>query len=261
MRRRIAPSLLCWLVLTCPAPAQDSPDQAPISGYAFMEPATRELQDDDFLNPAFFLVEEGLALWNADWPGASGQDRACRACHGAPESLRGVAARYPVSDPESGGMVNLELRINREIAEHLGAAPLPYESQELLALAALVGYQSRGMPMQLNLDETALAWAERGRQIFETRRGQLNLSCRNCHQDHWGEKLRGDVISQGQVNAFPIFRLTWDEVGSRHRMFTWCMEAVRAEPHASGSDAYLALETYLVLRGQGLPVETPGVRR
>ncbi len=261
MPRPIVRPLVCFLLLTAPALAQDAAGDAPVSGYAFMEPSTRELQDDDFLNPAFFLVEEGLSLWNADWPGTGPGAGSCRACHGNPESLRGVAARYPVSDPERGGVVNLELKINQEIAERLGAAPLPYESEALLALTALVGYQSRGLPMQLEMDETVQEWAARGQRIFETRRGQLNLSCKDCHQDHWGEKLRGDTISQGQVNAFPIFRLTWDEVGSRHRMFTWCMEAVRAEPYDYGSDAYLALETYLVLRGQGLPVETPGVRR
>lgn len=115
--------------------------------------------------------------------------------------------------------------------------------------------------MAIEVDARVQVWVDRGREIHDTRRGQLNLSCASCHQDNWGQKLRGDTISQGQINAFPIFRLTWDGVGSRHRMFTWCMEAIRAEPHAYGSDAYLALETYLAQRGRGLPVETPGVRR
>ena len=44
-------------------------------------------------------------------------------------------------------------------------------------------------------------------------------------------------------------------------MFRWCNEAVDAEPHAYGSDEYLALELYLAWRGRGLPIETPAVRR
>ena len=259
MARRLA--LLLALLLAGPVPAQEGGFVAR-SGYDFMEPATRQLQDDDFLNPAFLLLERGQQLWDRAWPGAAGAAASCQGCHGDPAtSMRGVAARYPVFDAGRGGMINLELKINREVAEKLGGAPLAHESEDLLALTALIGYQSRGLPMQIAVDDATRPWVERGREIFETRRGQLNLSCANCHQDHWGEKLRGDTISQGQINAFPIFRLTWDEVGSRHRMFTWCMESIRSQPYAFGSDEYLALETFLALRGAGLPVETPGVRR
>ena len=232
------------------------------SGYDFMEPATRQLQDDDFLNPAFFLVDKGRALWDRGWPDGQGEARSCRSCHGDPEtSMRGVAARYPVFDASLGRMINLELRISHEIADRMGAQPPAYESEDMLALTALVGFQSRSLPMAIAVDDRVQVWVDRGQKIFETRRGQLNLSCKSCHQDHWGEKLRGDTISQGHINAFPIFRLTWDEVGSRHRMFTWCMDSIRSEPYPLGSDAYLALETYLAVRGQGLLIEAPGVRR
>lgn len=231
----------------------------PVSGYDFMEPSTRQIQDDDFLNPAFFLVEKGQALWDQPWSGA---EQSCRSCHGDAEtSMRGVAASYPAWDAGDGSMNSLESRLNREIVEKLGGHPLAHESEDLLALTAFVSLQSRGMPMVIAVDAQVQVWVDRGQQIFETRRGQLNLSCKNCHDEHWGQMLRGDLVSQGQINAFPIFRLTWDEVGSRHRMFTWCMEAIRSEPYPFGSDEYLALETYLAVRGQGLLIEAPGARR
>lgn len=234
----------------------------PMSGYQFMEPATRQLQDDDFLNPAFFLVERGRQLWDREWPGAPEGAASCRSCHGAPESsMRGVSARYPALDSATGELVNLELKIQSEISSKVSAKPPLYESTDLLALTALVALQSRGMPMDIPTGENVAGWLARGEEIYTTRRGQLNLSCQNCHGDHWGQKLRGDTISQGHSNAFPIFRLIWDEVGSLHRMFTWCMEAVRAEPYASGSEEYLALELYLAQRGRGLTIESPGVRR
>lgn len=248
--------LLATLLLPEAALAQ------PMSGYEFMEPATRDLQDDDFLNPAFFLVERGRELWDQDWPGASGSATSCRSCHDDPETtMRGVSARYPQIDGDTGDLVNLELRIQSEIATRMGAEPPAYESAELLALTALVALQSRGMPMDPPSGAAVSAYFARGAEIYTTRRGQLNLSCENCHVDHWGEKLRGDTISQGHSNAFPIFRLIWDAVGSLHRMFTWCMEAVRSEPYAPGSDDYLALELYLADRARGLPMESPGVRR
>lgn len=254
--------LAILLSLACPALAADQDGFVAISGYAFMEPSTQQLQDDDFLNPAFFLVERGEAIWDRDWPTAGAEAQSCRSCHGDPEtSMRGVAARYPAYDEATGGIINLELKLNREIVERLGGEPFVYESDDLLALTALVGYQSRGMPIAISDDPRVQGWIDRGEEIFDTKRGQLNLSCKDCHQDHWGEKLRGDTLSQGQINAFPIFRLTWQEVGSRHRIFTWCMESIRSEAYPFGSDEYLALELYLAKRGEGLLIETPGVRR
>lgn len=248
------------LALICaPAFAAETGGEDPISGYEFMEPGTQQLQDDDFLNPAFFLVENGRALWDRPM-GKS--EQSCRSCHGDAEvSMQGVAARYPKYDTELARFVSLEMKINSEISRRLGGEVLEYESEELLALTMLVAYQSRSMPMAIARDENSKPWIDRGRELYFKRRGQLNLSCKNCHDDHWGDRLRGDVISQGQINAFPLFRLTWGEVGSRHRIFTWCMTQIRAEPYAFGSDEYLALEAYLAVRGEGLLIEAPGVRR
>jgi sulfur-oxidizing protein SoxA len=230
-----------------------------ISGYEFMEPSTRELQDDDFLNPGIFLLDEGTALWGR--PLGVGSET-CQSCHtDIAADMAGVASRYPTYDADLGRVVSLEMKINAEIVGRLRGKPLEYESEDLLALTALIGYQSRGMPMKIDSSPEAVSLAEEGKEIFQTRRGQLNLSCQNCHEEHWGEKLRGDTISQGQINAFPIYRLTWTDVGSRQRMFVWCMESIRSEPYDYGSDEFLALEAFLAIRGQGLLIETPGVRR
>ena len=35
-----------------------------LSGYIFAEPSTRSIQDDDFLNPGMFWVENGETIWN-----------------------------------------------------------------------------------------------------------------------------------------------------------------------------------------------------
>lgn len=234
----------------------------PVSGYEFMEPATQQLQDDDFLNPAFFFVDKGLGLWNQTWAAKPSEGKSCRSCHGDPgASMRGVAARYPAYDETESSFVNLEMKINSEIVTRSGGEALDYESEDLLALTILIAYQSRSMPMAIEVDENSKYWIEWGQDIYNRKRGQLDLSCADCHRDHWGDKLRGDVISQGQINAFPLFRLTWGEVGSRHRIFSWCMTSIRSEPYEYGSAEYLALEAYLAVRGQGLLIEAPGVRR
>lgn len=227
----------------------------PISGYDFLTPETRALQDDDFANPGMLWVELGETLWDAP-----AQKGSCRSCHGAPETLRGVGARYPQWDAAEGRVISLEQRIN-QCRDRQGQAPLAYSSQDLLALAALVLHQSKGLPQSVATDGPAAAALARGMTYYETRRGQLNLSCANCHDDLMGRRLRGEIISQGQINGFPIYRQLWQDMGSVGRMIAWCNDAVRAEPLTEGSQMAVELELYLRARGNGLPIETPAVRR
>jgi sulfur-oxidizing protein SoxA len=86
------------------------------------------------------------------------------------------------------------------------------------------------------------------------------MACAHCHEQYAGQRLRGDVISQGQSNGFPVYRHTWQTLGSMHRMFAWCNTAVRSEPYPPGADEYVNLELYMAWRGRGLPVETPAIR-
>ena len=110
---------------------------------------TRALQDDDFLNPGMFAVDYGRDLWNR----AEGTEGfSCASCHGnAEETMRGIAAHYPRYDEIREGIVNLELMIDRERGERMGADEYAYESAELLALAAYVANQSRGMPLEIDV--------------------------------------------------------------------------------------------------------------
>jgi cytochrome c len=57
--------------------------------------------------------------------------------------MNGVAARHPAVDPVLGRPVDLEQRINLCGTARQQTAPLPFESTELLALAAFVAPQIR----------------------------------------------------------------------------------------------------------------------
>ena len=107
---------------------------------------------------------------------------------------------------------------------------MPTNSQELLALTALVAHQSRGGPMSVRVDGPARPFFEAGRALYYERQGQLDLSCAQCHEDNWGKRLRAERISQGHANGFPIYRLEWQTLGSLHRRLRACFQGVRAEP-------------------------------
>ncbi|HSV46343.1 MAG TPA: sulfur oxidation c-type cytochrome SoxA [Ramlibacter sp.] len=228
------------------------------SGYTFLAPATRAQQDDEFTNPGMLWAQQGRRLWSAP----AGNGKSCATCHdSASQSMRGVAARYPAFDISQRRVINLEQRINACREQHQHAEPLAYESQELLALTTFVGRQSLGMPVEVQVDGPAADSFRHGRAEYYQRRGQLDLSCAQCHQERTGARLRGEVISQGQINGHPVYRQLWQTVGSTHRMFAWCNEAVRAEPYAAGSQDYVDLELFVKWLGRGLPVETPALRR
>ena len=229
------------------------------SGYTFLSEENQQLQDDEFANPGMLWVEKGRELWQkVDGPSS----KSCASCHAdAATSMRGVRTRYPTFDPRRKKLINLEQQINHCREEHLQAKPYPYESEPLLALTTFVRFQSRGMPVNVQIDGLALPFFEKGNAFFMRRRGQLDLACTHCHDQNAGQRLRGEVVSQGQSNGFPIYRHLWQTLGSVHRMFAWCNTAVRAEPFPYGSDDYVNLELYVAGRGRGLPVETPAVRR
>jgi len=130
----------------------------------------------------------------------------------------------------------------------------------MLNMTALISVQSRGMPVNIQTDGPMAEWMDKGKDLYYTRVGQLNMSCSNCHEDNYGNQIRSDHLSQGQINGFPVYRLKWAGLGSIHRRFKGCMANIRATPFKRGSDEFIALEAYVASRGIGLAVEGPSVR-
>jgi len=228
------------------------------SDYSLMSRDNQAMQDDDRANPGMLWVLEGEKLWT-EKVGSSAQS--CADCHGrADDTMKGVAARYPTFDPARGRLVDLEQRINLCRTDHQHAAPLAWEDHGLLGLTAYVASQSRGLPTNVTVDDSTRPHLAAGRTLFTQRQGQINLSCEQCHDDHWGERLGGNIIPQGHPNGFPIYRLEWQSLGSLQRRLRNCMTAVRAEPYPYGSSENVDLEFYLMWRARGLPIEAPAVR-
>jgi sulfur-oxidizing protein SoxA len=228
------------------------------SGLAYLGAELKALQADPFANPGLLWVDRGTALWRASpAPGVP----SCASCHGSPESLREVVPALPRWNPATQRLENLEGLIRQCQSERQHQPPAPFESPALLALATRLAHGARGLPLSEAVAPDAAPALARGEAFFRERRGQLGLSCADCHERYKGARLRGDRVSEGMINGFPIYRLTWQTLGSRHRMFRWCNEAVRATPYPFGAEPYLELELFLRHRGAGLPVETPAVRR
>ncbi|MBS7542515.1 sulfur oxidation c-type cytochrome SoxA [Ancylobacter oerskovii] len=240
------------------AVAQEIPPSERRSGTNFMSAETQAIQADDGSNPGMLWVLQGGSLW--DEP-AGASRRSCASCHGeAATSMRGVAARYPAFDAASGASIDLAGKIDQCRMTRQHATSLPRESEELLGLTAYVGHQSRGMPIAPPDDARLDAARAEGKRLFQTRMGQLDLSCSSCHDANWRGRLGGSAVTQAHPTGYPIYRLEWQTIGSLQRRMRGCMVGVRAEPFAYGSAEFVALELYLAERAAGLAIETPAVR-
>jgi sulfur-oxidizing protein SoxA len=228
------------------------------SGYDFMSRETRAIQDDDTANPGLLWVLEGGTLWSRK-TGAAG--RACADCHGdGRASMRGVAARHPAFDAARERPVNLEQRINVCRTDRQQAPALAWESRELLALTAYIARQSRGLPIEIKIDQPSQPFLDAGRAAFHRRQGQLNLACTHCHEANWGRQLAGNVIPQAHPTGYPLYRLEWQSLGSLQRRLRNCLIGMRAEPYEYGAPELLDLELFLMWRARGMPLEAPAVR-
>lgn len=252
--------LVCLAVVVhaAVAAAETLPPAERRSGAAFMSRETRAMQEDNFANPGMLWVREGEALWT-EKPGAAG--RACADCHGATvASMTGVAARYPAWDAREDRPVDLLGRINLCRVRHQEAPAFAWESRPLLALGAFVANASRGIAIAPDPDPRLAPHRARGRDLYETRIGQLDLACAQCHDQQWGRRLAGNPIPQAHPTGYPLYRLEWQSVGSLQRRLRNCMTGVRAEPYDYGDPAFVAIELHLMDRAAGMPIETPAVR-
>ncbi len=238
--------------------SRDNPLKELISGYHFGALKTRSLQDDEFDNPGYPSIQQGEKLWNTV---EGDQKKSCSACHAdAAQAMKGVGAGFPKFSPTLNKVISLEQRINACRQEKMSAAPWPFESADLIAMTAYVRNQSRGLAVDVAIDGPSRPAFELGRKEYETKIGQLNMACADCHNTRYGQKLRGKTLSQGHSNGFPAYSLSDKAMHSLQDRLRRCNALVRAEQRDSGSEEYAALELYLAWRGEGLPVETPAVR-
>ena len=228
-----------------------------ISGYHFSEPSTQKIQDDDFLNPGFIWVENGELLWNKK---EQPSQLSCKSCHGAASKMTGVALKYP-KITKKGDLINLEQQINICRNENMNAETYEPESKNLLALSALLYYQSRGLKQDVKINEKNKEHFNLGKKLYFKKIGQMGLSCNQCHDDRVGQNLRAEKVSQGHINGFPSYLLRWSKIASVHKRIQFCNEQARAIPFKIFSKEYNALQLYMTWRGNGLKIETPAVRK
>jgi len=229
------------------------------SGNAFLSASMQAMQKDPMANPISLWLDKGNALW-------TGADRqaSCAQCHGPIENSKAYASQFPKWSSKFKRLINLE----DQIVECSKRTSQPYQSLEdanVLALSALLHQQSQNQAIQLKPHDSHREQWQRelnsGAQLFTQRMGRMNLACTHCHDQNVGKRMQADIISPGHPTGFPIFKLSWQSMGSIDRRIRACYSGVQAEIPKPGSRELRQLELFLKMRAEGMLLDGPSLRR
>ena len=226
--------------------------------YAINEDFRSQWLNSEEFPPYEESIEKGEKMFNT--PFANGKTYAdC-----LPNGGKGIRQMYPYFDTAAGEIKTLEGEINA-CRKANNEEPLKYKKGAIANLTAYIAYTSRGNVFNVDVpnDERALAAYEMGKKQFYMKRGQLNLSCADCHVNNSGGYARSDLLSPalGNLSHFPVYRLKWQALGTPHRRFGGCNENIRAKSFKAQSDEYKSLEYFLTVMAKGIEANGPATRK
>jgi len=199
---------------------------------------------------------------------------------------KGIKQHYPYFDKKSGTVRTLEgdlMACLKRKNVDLKAEGLRFGKGNFAAISAYMAYTSRGEKQNVVVpnDERALAAYEQGKQHFYAKRGQLNMSCADCHVYNSGMMARGNLLSPalGHTSHFPVWRRKWAKgnesgvkgFGTIQRRYNGCNKQVRALPMMWYDKAkyktetqhpeYVALEYFHTYMSNGIRLNGPAIRQ
>jgi sulfur-oxidizing protein SoxA len=227
-------------------------------------PAPVEKRDnlDPTTNPAMWAVDTGAELYKQR-EASSGSS--CATCHGyASGAFKTWGAKMPRWEPRLDHVLGVEEFIVRHAKATTGAS-WPMESDENIAMAVFLRNLANGQPMQVDVTSPeAKAAYERGKALANTKIGELNFSCRDCHDPSRGglKWIRGQWLGEpkGQLDHFPTWRTSLNQIWDIRRRFQWCNVAIRANELPPDAKEYGDLELYLAAVNAGQTLSVPGIR-
>ena len=234
-----------------------------ISAYANGAYALNQSAYDEWLTiedfpPYELALGEGEDIWNT--PFANG--KTYQNCFDTtPED--GLRAKYPHWDDARKQVMTLELAMN-ECRSANGEKPFGWKKGKIASLSAYVAFQGRGRTIQVSIPNgDALAAYEMGKEFYYTKRGQLAMSCADCHVYNSGNKVRADMLSPalGHSTHFPVYRSKWGAMGTMHRRYGGCNQQVRAKSFKAQGPEYRNLEYFMAYMNNGMEINGPGARK
>ena len=229
-------------------------------------------------NPAELWEARGEEMWTKPRGPRQVSFTACDLGQG-PGVVKGAYAELPRYFADAKRVMDLETRlvwcmVNQQGMSEADAMKNPFgngnrRKSDLEALAAYVTSQSRGVKMNVALDEPHVRDMYRlGEKMFFYRGGTHDFACATCHGDD-GKRIRLQDLpnlthvagAQKAYTTWPAYRVSQGEL----RTFQWrlndCFRQQRFPELTFGSDASIALTAYLAGRANGAPFDGPAIKR
>lgn len=249
-----------------PAMAQKTASQG-IDEYRAM------LQDG---NPSELFEAKGEGLWTQKRGPKNASLEKCDLGKG-PGVVKGVFVELPRYFADTQRVQDLETRLVTcmETLQGFNAAEIyktPFgrgEQNNVTALATWIAAESKGMRFNLSqAHPQEKTFYEVGKRLFFQRGGPHDFSCASCHGEE-GKRIRlqdlpmltknpGDGVGFG---AWPAYRVSNGQMWGMQLRLNDCYRQQRFPYPGFGSDATLALATYLGVNSKGSASAAPAIKR
>lgn len=242
-----------------------------------LEEYRRMLREDPWSNPALLDADRGQMLWET---AAGPNDVSLEKCDLGlgPGVVDGAFAQLPRYFEDADQVMDVETRIvwcmeelqGKDMSDFL-ARPHPSGGQpvgDVGAIATWIANMSEGMQYELQDSPELTETIALGEELFQRRSGPFDFSCETCHANP-GLRIRRQELphlanpeeAQAVVGEWPAYRVSSTHVMTmQHRMYDcyWQMRMPRLE---FGSDASVALISYLTANAEGGEVKAPSIKR
>lgn len=227
-------------------------------------------------NPAELFEAKGEALWAQKRGPKNATLQRCDLGLG-PGVVKGVFVQLPRYFADAKQVQDLETRLLHcmQALQGFDAAEIaktPFgrgEQNNLTALATWVASESRGMrfdvPQAHAAEKTAF---EVGKRLFFQRGGPHDFSCAACHGEE-GKRIRLQdlpILTQNPGDgvgfaAWPAYRVSNGQMWGMQLRLNDCYRQQRFPYPGFGSEATVALSTYLGVNAKGAASAAPALKR
>jgi len=236
----------------------------------------REMMGDD--NPAIFVIDEGEEYWFTPSGPKDASLEQCDLGLGA-GVVEGAYAQFPRYFEDVDRVMDLEARLEHCMIELQGRSRAeihakPYslrgdQGTEIEALAAWIADQSNGVtiaPRQEHPKERDMYAL--GEKLFYYRAGPHDFACSTCHGQE-GMRIRLQDLAAlathegaaGAYSSWPAYRISEGVVRTMGWRMRDCFRQQRMPELVMGSEASIALQTYLAVNAAGTEISAPGLKR
>jgi sulfur-oxidizing protein SoxA len=227
-------------------------------------------------NPAELYEAKGEDLWKKARGPKNASLQQCDLGKG-PGVVKGAFVELPRYFADTGRVQDLESRLVScmETLQGFNAAEIAKtgfgrgEQANVTALATWIAAESRGMKFNLPQAHPAERTAyEVGKRVFHFRAGPYDFSCATCHGED-GKRIRLQDLPNLTKNpgdgigfaAWPAYRVSNGQMWSMQLRLNDCYRQQRFPYPGFGSEATIALGSYMGVNAKGAVSIAPAIKR